>query len=797
MPIDAAKKNRYRVRRGEPGRNIITLFKDGGPVVENPPVALAAAPSSLSIPSPIIGQIQPELPGLSSPSTLPAVVTEGREAIILSPYQKKADLRASLILAFREEASKRSGLKREILEQFLRRFNSGTILPEIREKLCQKKGSPREYWPITSPTFYRWMKAFDDQGTDGLVLRYGGAGISKITDHEKNFLLTLILHQNRLKVGYAIELLKDWFKRRKLESPSSPATLRRFIEQFKKEHYDLWVFYREGEKALNDKVLPYAERDWRVLDVGEGLVADGHRLNFQVVHPITGKPVRPALVLFWDWKSSYPLGWEIMFEENIQCVASALRNAILALGKTPKWVLLDNGKAFKAKIFTEGISFEDSELPGMFARLNINCHFAQPYNAQAKPIERIFGIINEQLERLVESYTGSSINDKPAWTKRNEKFARSLHDSDNIPTVQEADQYVRAWRDCYAERPSRGRDGLRPIDIFMQGKGAGVNPAGLIYLMMDREIKTINRNGITWLGWHWFHEALYGLKDRVIIRYSLSDLSQIYVFYKNEFLCVARPVEPVHPMASESGTPKDMEDVKRQIAKKRDLKKQTVKLYRLLDKKQEQLPWKEIIQEIPDVVETIEKIEAEKPKPKFISPFLEISDKELAPPNQTTTDGTDTEDESPLSCPRSLRSAWETYEWFIERDRNKLNIADLAWMDKFEDDSLYQSLYRLEPDPNYRSYLQSVESRWQEIKKNLVVDPGTGLIQPGNSKDSRIVSDHEVIRYGFYRAMKNRFPGTLNDASWDWIEKYQASDDWRFFFSYLRNPRMYRPSTSD
>ena len=82
--------------------------------------------------------------------------------------------------------------------------------------------------------------------------------------------------------------------------------------------------------------------------------ADGHRLNFLVVHPITGKPCRAALVLFWDWRSSYPLGWEIMVEENIQCVASALRNAIIALGKIPKWIYLDNGKAFKAKIIKGG-----------------------------------------------------------------------------------------------------------------------------------------------------------------------------------------------------------------------------------------------------------------------------------------------------------------------------------------------------------------------------------------------------------------------------------------------------------
>lgn len=40
-----------------------------------------------------------------------------------------------------------------------------------------------------------------------------------------------------------------------------------------------------------------------------------------------------------------------MLEENTQNIASALRNAILNLGKIPKFVYLDNGRAFRGKYF--------------------------------------------------------------------------------------------------------------------------------------------------------------------------------------------------------------------------------------------------------------------------------------------------------------------------------------------------------------------------------------------------------------------------------------------------------------
>ena len=94
------------------------------------------------------------------------------------------------------------------------------------------------------------------------------------------------------------------------------------------------------------------------------------------------------------------MGYEIMVEENIQAVAGALRNAVLELGKFPKAALLDNGKAFKAKVFTSELSLEECGFYGMFARLGIITSFAWPYNAQSKPIERFFGTFSDSFERL-------------------------------------------------------------------------------------------------------------------------------------------------------------------------------------------------------------------------------------------------------------------------------------------------------------------------------------------------------------------------------------------------------------
>lgn len=136
-----------------------------------------------------------------------------------------------------------------------------------------------------------------------------------------------------------------------------------------------------------------------------------------------------------------------MMTENTQCIASALRNAIINLGLIPKIVYQDNGKAFRAKYF-QNCDFEEAGFNGVYENLGIKSVFAKPYNARAKVIERFFLEFQEEFEKLMPSYTGTSIENKPAWMKRREKFHRELHlktTGGKIPTVQEAIKLINCW----------------------------------------------------------------------------------------------------------------------------------------------------------------------------------------------------------------------------------------------------------------------------------------------------------------------------------------------------------------
>lgn len=108
-----------------------------------------------------------------------------------------------------------------------------------------------------------------------------------------------------------------------------------------------------------------------------------------------------------------------------------------------------------------------------------------------------------------------------------------------------------------------------------------IDRSKLNYLMMKTEPKIIHRNGIRFLGENYYHEKLFGLREQVYIRYSLFDLTKVYVYsLKGEFLCVAKRVKKTHPLANYTGTVKDMEDFKQKIQKQTKLKNKAIKEFK-------------------------------------------------------------------------------------------------------------------------------------------------------------------------------------------------------------------------
>lgn len=430
---------------------------------------------------------------------------------------------------------------------FLDLYNTGLFLPKAYNFL----GS------ISIGTLRRWIQAYrKHENADCLIPKYKSTKrgeYNTILDSEmKNILLTLLLHPSQYKIGKAIKLTKGILEKRGYEYLPCDLTFKRYAENFRKNNYAEWVLRREGMKAYHDKIEPYIERDISKIKVGDIIIADGHVLNFQVINPFTGKPTRATLVGFLDWKSTALVGYEIMMAESTQCIASALRNSILNLGMIPKVVYQDNGRAFKSRFFQNN-DFDENIFNCVYANLNIHSIFAKPYNARAKVIERFFLEFQEELEKGMPSYIGTSIENKPAWLKRGEKLHQEWHKkltNNYVPTVQEAIKYINKWIEFHNSQPCPN-DRLKSIQEMLDSvQKQNININILNDLMMKTECRTINKHGITFLNMHYRSECILGLRDKVNIRYSLFDLSKIHVYStKGEFLCVAHRVQKGHPMA--------------------------------------------------------------------------------------------------------------------------------------------------------------------------------------------------------------------------------------------------------
>lgn len=530
-------------------------------------------------------EIQQKLRNAENKTTALVSLNNNKQAEFVSDKTKMtANYRANIVVAL-QKLRKKYSTKKEADTVFLDLYNSGLYLPKAYNFI----GS------ISIGTLHRWVRAFEKhESTECLQPKYKwskqGEYNSILNDEMKNILLTLLLHPSKYNYGKAIKLTKEILIKRGYENLPSDISFKRFAEHFRKNNYAEWVLKREGMKAYHDKVEPYIERDISKIEVGDILVADGHVLNFQVINPFTGKPTRATLVGFLDWKSTALVGYEIMMTENTQCIASALRNAIINLGMIPKVVYQDNGKAFKSRFF-QNVDFEEEGFNGVYANLNIHSVFAKPYNARAKVIERFFKEFQEEFEKMIPSYIGTSIENKPAWLKRGELLHQEWHKNltnNHIPTLQETIKYINAWIEFHNKNICPNNRSKTIQEVLNEIAKQKINVQILDDLMMKTECRTINKHGITFLNMHYRSEAIIGIRDKVNIRYSLFDLSKIHVYStKGEFLCIAHRVQKVHPMAKILGSVKDMEEYKKQYKKQQQLKNKLIKQVKKTFQKEE------------------------------------------------------------------------------------------------------------------------------------------------------------------------------------------------------------------
>jgi putative transposase len=412
-----------------------------------------------------------------------------------------------------------------------------------------------------------WLPLWKDAGKDpfSLAPKYPERS-DTVTKEEAEILKQYFLIPGRDRsVRADARIARNDMITKNLPNIKSLNTYIRWLEKFKKNNMDVYTLCREGRKALNDKVIKPIKGDKSKLKVGDVLVGDGHKLNFEILDPRTGKYKRMNLILFYDMASDMPVGWDISLTEDTESITVALYRSILRLGKIPKVIKLDNGRAFRSNFLNgQEEDLEECGIVGLFERLGSQVNFAMPYNAKAKPIERYFRTFGE-LEMRIPTYCGTSIENKPPRMMRNEKLHRRIYDKvmENINIdIWTAHQLIANYFDEYSERVKKsGRlKGKRPIDIFKAGMGPGVDKTMLLFLMMEEREKICQSDGIHLPGGTYYSKELYGLAGQYFnVRYDIMNKDFIYVLdYKNNIICKALNDEGVHVMARILGDDTDV-----------------------------------------------------------------------------------------------------------------------------------------------------------------------------------------------------------------------------------------------
>lgn len=514
--------------------------------------------------------------------TLPTLEAK-KDMALDSEQEKKAYAKFELAKAYVARlAESGHGNKEQARKTFIDAYNLGEagIFPAVFRLVGAVDPGGR--------TIHGWVTRLKKHQWNPICLvdrrGYAGKGKRAVTVDQMQIILSIVQSPYNVPdkpVQEIIRQAKMVMEKRNIDTLSDSTYRRWLVNDWIPNNYDQWIWWREGDKGLNDKVLFDLTRDADRIDAGDLLVADGHVLNFEVISPVTRRPKRMMLVMFTDFKSNYPLGWEIADTENTQAISIALRRAILRLGKIPKAVYIDNGRAFKGGYFLKDEG-DALELKGVYKRIGIeHIIIALAYHGQSKPIERTFGVFGE-MERLALSYVGSSIQNKPAHLNRGEKLRVQLHHKITrgvTPSLEEAHRAVAFWCDEYVNRPmgpSSKFPGRTPDELMIPGPG--VDPVLLRCLMAKTEERLIHQRGVNIDGQWYYHPALYGKKFKVYCRrdFLYEDSVLVYEQSTNEFICEAFRVKKVHPMVSIMGTEADKAEYQRQMEMKYAGRKLTI-----------------------------------------------------------------------------------------------------------------------------------------------------------------------------------------------------------------------------
>ncbi len=350
------------------------------------------------------------------------------------------------------------------------------------------------------PSIIRMRKRYKENGINGLLAKYGAnANKSSVKEEYFDYFKNIYLKEGapslyscwESTLGYAIRIHNEL----RIYFPSHMAFKRKLEREIPKQSIYL---ARYGKSAWNRKYGNYIERDYSNIICGKVWVSDHAQIDIACFND--GEIVFPWVTAWRDYKSGKWLGWIIQSNHpNSDHIFQTFYYAAESFG-LPEDVIIDNGKDYRCKDFAGGrktvkINSEKSKTESMLSELNVNVHFALPYNAQTKPIERDFLKIKELLSKHCMGYRGGNIAERP------EKLSKEIKSGKILPFDTFKLLFDDFINNVLNKKPSRGKNhqGLSPDDLFYteyKEKVTVSKEALKLFCMRTSKTFTIGRNGI-------------------------------------------------------------------------------------------------------------------------------------------------------------------------------------------------------------------------------------------------------------------------------------------------------------
>ena len=334
---------------------------------------------------------------------------------------------------------------------------------------------------------------------------------------------------------------------------------------------------RMGPRELKT-IRAYMVRTTDNLQPTDVYTADGHCADFEVLHPIHGRPFRPEIVSILDVKTRLCVGWSAGLAESAWLVADALRLAC-ARG-VPGIFYVDRGAGFKNKILGQespvGQSLIDqglgdknlddpilgagslgTEATGILGRIGTEIHYALPYNSQARGlIERFHQSCWIRAGKELPTFVGADM-DRQARQVAFKRSRREMLERGRSSLHMSWSEFLEWGAAQVALYNARSHSGLAklgsghqsPDQAWAAAVDAGWEPEILAAeeaedLFRPYEVRQVNRGAISIFGYRYADAALeqQDLHGRSVrVGYDIHDPSQVWIRDEQGYLlCTAR-----------------------------------------------------------------------------------------------------------------------------------------------------------------------------------------------------------------------------------------------------------------